>query len=468
VFIHPALYYDITAAAYALMFAAARVLGIGGAASTPVELLVFDQRYFIYTARAVSLLSAVWALGLLRHIGKSLWSSTAGWAAAALLALLPLHVTYAKTVRVDALFAALFVYAGWCVVRLLDDHSRRAQVKAALAVGLATGANYNGGVLVLWLVAAVWHRGGTGRGLLGALFLTALAFVSVNPYVLLDFPSFAAHFTYQAGLAATTHPGWEERGALYYVDDLLRVSLPLAVLIALAIASFAVFGNRRERFLLSQPVVYFALFSVMRTRDDRFVLPALAMFMLFAGGLPTLVGRRLGGWPRVAGLLAVLAYGGIGAALATMAPEALTVPQPMAHVVRPRYSAGILDWIETHVHGRAAILVESGIAPMLDTTMEDGRFGAALRRALVTQRPRLDHDFRKAVFVGGCNYDAGVVQRGEIDYAIIALRNRGYIERHCDEFPTVCDFYTALSASGEVVFATPEGFEPLAVFALRR
>jgi hypothetical protein len=227
-------------------------------------------------------------------------------------------------------------------------------------------------------------------------------------------------------------------------------------------------GNRRERFLLSQPVVYFALFSVMRTRDDRFVLPALAMFTLFAGGLPTLFERRLGGRPRVAGLLAVLAYGGIGAALATMAPAALTVPQPMPHVVRPRYSAGILDWIETHVHGRAAILIESGIAPMLDTSMEDGRLGAALRRALVARRPRLDHDFRGAVFVGGCIYDAGAVQRREIDYAIIALRNRGYIERHCDEFSPVCDFYAALSANGEAVFTTPEGFEPLAVYALRR
>src|SRR6185369_3341822 len=101
----------------------------------------------------------------------------------------------------------------------------------------------------------------------------------------------------------------------------------------------------------------FALFSVMRTREDRFVLPALAMFALFAGGLPALVGRRLVRWPRVAGLLAVLACGGIGTALATMAPAALTVPQPTRHEVRPRYSAGVLDWIETHVHGRAAILV---------------------------------------------------------------------------------------------------------------
>jgi hypothetical protein len=467
-FIHPALYYDVTAALFALVFAALRLAGLAAGASTPAELLVVDQRAFLYAARALSLLAAVCALGLLQRIGRGLWSNVAGWGAAALLALLPLHVLYAKTVRVDALFVALFVYAAWRVACLVDGGDRRAWRVAALAVGLATAANYNGGLLVFWLVAAVWLGGGGRWDVAGALSLAALSFVAVNPFVLLDFTTFAANFSYQAGLAAQTHPGWEGRGVLFYADDLWRASPPLALVVGLATVCFAAFGNRRERFLLSLPVLYFALFSVLRTREDRFMLPALALFALFAAGLPALIARRLAHWPRLAGCLGAAIHAAIGAALVTMAPAALTVPQPMPHEVRPRYSGGVLDWIEANVPARSVILVESGIAPLLDTTMEDRRFGAALRRALVSRRPRLDHDYRGAVFLGGCNYDAGALRRGEIDYAVVAPRNIQYIERHCGEFARVCEFYEALRARAEVVMRAPEGFEPLAVYALRR
>ena len=44
------------------------------------------------------------------------------------------------------------------MVRLLDDRSRRAARRAAAAVGLATAANYNGGILIVWLIAAPWAR----------------------------------------------------------------------------------------------------------------------------------------------------------------------------------------------------------------------------------------------------------------------------------------------------------------------
>jgi len=59
------------------------------------------------------------------------------------------------------------------------------------------------------------------------------------------------------------------------------------------------------------------------------------------------------------------------------------------------------------------------------------------------------------------------VRRGEIDYAVVAPRNVQYIEGHCDVCPQACEVYAALRAGGDVVMQSPQGFEPVQVYALR-
>jgi len=471
-FIHPALYYDVTAAVFLLVFAVARVFHLCGDAPTIADVFLCAPRSFVLAARAVSLFGAVWALAALYGFARWLWSRPAGWAAAALLAVLPLHVLYSKTIRVDALFVAVFVSATWCVVWLLDDRSRRAAGRAAAAVGLAAAANYNGGILIVWLIAALWARptgeGNVARRVAAALALAGVVFLAVNPFVLLDASTFATDALYQAGLAITAHPGWEGRGPFFYAADLLRASVPLAVLVVVSVLCFAAFGTRRERFLVSVPVVYFVLVSALRTREDRFMLPALALFALVAAGLPALLGRRLAAWPRSAAAAALLCYAGLAAAVASMAPAALTVPQPRPHQNLPRVESGVLDWIEANASPGSRILVESGIVPLIDTLNEPSRFAAALRRSLLARRPKLDQHFLGAIFLGGCNYDPGWVTRGEIDYAVIAPRNVQYIEKHCAELAPVCAFYAALRSRADVVATAPPGFEPVEIYALRR
>src|SRR6185295_685451 len=97
-------------------------------------------------------------------------------AAAALLAVLPLHAVYSQTVRVDSLFLAVFLLALLALVRRLQG--RGGAAIAAVLTGLAIAANYNGAILLPWLFAALClgPGGTTARQLGRAALLVAVAF----------------------------------------------------------------------------------------------------------------------------------------------------------------------------------------------------------------------------------------------------------------------------------------------------
>jgi hypothetical protein len=91
-FIHPSLYYSLTAAADAALFGLLKLAGVVDASSTMSDVLLADHRYFTFAARWVSLLCALLTLWAAYRLGRSLWQRRGGLAAAALLAVLPLHV----------------------------------------------------------------------------------------------------------------------------------------------------------------------------------------------------------------------------------------------------------------------------------------------------------------------------------------------------------------------------------------
>ncbi|HSQ00463.1 MAG TPA: glycosyltransferase family 39 protein [Candidatus Dormibacteraeota bacterium] len=466
-YLHPSLYYDVTAAAYAGAYGLARALGRIGAEQSLADLLVRDERWFVLAARAVSLLGAVLAMAALCALGRRLWNGLSGLAAAALLSVLPLHAMYSQTVRVDSLFLAVFLFALLAIVRALDDPRRAAADTAAVLTGLAIGANYNGAILVPWLLAALWWRPAAtrGRDLWRAALLIDAAVLVACPFVLLNASAFIKHVRFIASLSTTVNPGMEGRGALFYVTDLAAAAPLLAAAIAAAGLVTAVVGNRGERFVLSLAVAYLAAFSLMQTKFDRFILPAMALLLLVVAGVPSILGRRLVAhrWAR-AGTVA-LASGVIVACLVTLAPRAIPVPR---HEMLARPDPFLFDWIGDHVPPHSSILVESGIVPLLDAQSDPGPLASALRKSLVRARPGLDQQFLRAGFVGGViNYGPGVLADRGIDFVVVSRRNLQYIPRQCDTFPEVCAVYQQLQERGRVVYTTPEGVEPAIIYDVR-
>jgi hypothetical protein len=480
VFFHPSLYYYVTGGLDAALFGVVKQLGVVPGSASMTDLFVRDERYFVFAARAVSVLSAALAMWALYAFATSLWNRQAGLLAAALLAVLPLHAVYSDAVRVDTLFLPVFIYAFARIARIVDSDDRASYDLAGLFTGFAIGTNYNGVVLVPWLVGAHLLRGRdhrtihrieppphereAARNLWRALALTGLAFVVSSPFVFINAQTFIRNFAFISGLSVSEHPGMEGVSTLYYALDLMRMSPYLCPAIALAIAVIVCFGNRTERFVLSLPIGYFIMVSLVRTKFDRFILPAAALFLLVMSGMPFVLARRFASRR----LLVVAAYASsyllFALCIATLMSGSIPIPH---HPMLARPDAPLFDWIEENVPPQSGVLVESGILPLVDTFMEPGRFGTALRDSMVARRPNLDQRYVGAVFVGGSNYDPQDPAAKGIDYAIVSPRNVTYIEGRCDAFPGVCAFYRELKARGQVVFETPAGFERILVYDVR-
>lgn len=206
-FFHPALYYYVTAAAYVGIYSFAKAAGVVNAALSMTDLFVLDQRYFVFAARGVSVLASGFTFWAVYALGKSLWHRQEALTAAALVAVLPGHVLYSKTVRVDSLFLLLFVVAFTSIVHLTKDVRPASYAKAGVLTGLATAANYNGAILVVWMLlahvlqgrksSAVPSMSGQRAGALNlimGLTLAAVTFLAANPYVVLNFETFIYNF----------------------------------------------------------------------------------------------------------------------------------------------------------------------------------------------------------------------------------------------------------------------------------
>ena len=133
----------------------------------------------------------------------------AGIPAALLAALSAVLILTSRGIYCDSLLSALSV---WALERMLAWRERGGAarfVTAVILVGLAAGAKYPGGLLVLPLAWVLVERYGR-RGLLlapAAAATSLIVFLITSPYVILDFATFRRHFGQQAEHMAFGHLG---------------------------------------------------------------------------------------------------------------------------------------------------------------------------------------------------------------------------------------------------------------------
>jgi 4-amino-4-deoxy-L-arabinose transferase-like glycosyltransferase len=155
---------------------------------------------------------AVWALGERVRAG-------AGLPAALLTALSATLLETGRSIFTDSLMAALAV---WSLERMLAwrEQGGRGRLAAAIVLcGLAAGAKYTAGLLVLPLAWVLWARCGR-RGLLWwpvAAGAALLVFLLSSPYVMLDFPAFWYDFNYERQHMAEGHLGTFGRHAATFI-----------------------------------------------------------------------------------------------------------------------------------------------------------------------------------------------------------------------------------------------------------
>jgi 4-amino-4-deoxy-L-arabinose transferase-like glycosyltransferase len=154
-FLKNQVYPPLTPYLYVVAFGLHGLAGLWGALGPGISVASLSSSgafALTYTARLVSIACAVATVGATFALGRRLYGPRVGLAAAALLAVAPLHVRDAHYATADvpaALFATLAVLAA---ARTLEDGRARAAAWAGFAAALAAATKYQAGVVALVVV----------------------------------------------------------------------------------------------------------------------------------------------------------------------------------------------------------------------------------------------------------------------------------------------------------------------------
>ena len=325
------------------------------------------------------LVVAVWRIGDRFRPG-------AGLPAALIVAISPILVTTARSIYCDSIMTAL---AAWSLERMLAWQSGRRLrdlMICATLVGLAAGAKYPAGALVIPLGFVMWRRLGS-RGLAPWLAMSALAlaiFLVTTPFALLDARTFWRDFSIEARHAATGHLG--SIGPPSFLFHHLAANIGWVGLAMLA-SSLALSGLGRERrtatFALWLGLLVFAVpISLARIDADLHLAPVISIAAaLAAGAAATALGfvpRLPAGWASAIAALALMA---------PLVPPALQAAQSGAESTQLEARR----WCESNLAHDALLLQEAYAAHLPDCLlMQDARSAPAYRLASDKVRDRFD------------------------------------------------------------------------------
>jgi 4-amino-4-deoxy-L-arabinose transferase-like glycosyltransferase len=325
-FDYPSLYMYVEAIASTLRFLYGAMHGRwAGLAQAPTE-------EFYLWGRAVTAMLGTATVGLLYRVGLY-WNRRTALLAAAMLALMPLHVRESHYTLTDVPSTFFVTLTLLLSLRAHERATVWAFALAGAAAGLAGATKYNAGLACLMPIIACAltrsMRPSRGRAMMWVLLGAVVAFLVAAPYTLLDLPHFLNGFArlasdYRLPLAGAD-PVW--------VRELksLRIALgwpgSVMVLIGIAAALAGLFigpGRMKWLLVLMFPVVYFYFVSRQNLFFARYLLPLVPpLSLLGAAGVVWIVDalRRsrlptMAREPIVAGLtllsIAVPAYSSIG------------------------------------------------------------------------------------------------------------------------------------------------------------
>jgi hypothetical protein len=336
-------------------------------------------------ARGLVAAFGVLSVALAWRLGRRLAGHWGALTAALLVAVSPVEVITAHTIRPDVVLEA-FVLAALLAFASLGG-SAASELRAGVAIGAATAVKFSGALLAPAYLVAWWSAPGRKRAYLALAAAAAiLMFFLATPYALLHAREFLGGVAVQWG----AHYGEADavgqlsfgEVAVYYAKTVLRALGPVGTaLLGLGVAS----ALRRPRVYgpcLVQVMVTLLVFSTASRRYERFLVPVLGLLAVLAGEGVRLVAARSRAWA------------GTALVAATLWPLFVSLGYVKV-VTEPGTRDLALDWVEAHVPDRARVVSavpELGLDPgrieVVDATGSD-----ALDRLLAT-----DADY--AIWVG--------------------------------------------------------------------
>ena len=326
-------------------------------------------------ARALVAAFGVVACGLLYLWARALAGERPALVAALLLAVSPVAVETAHTLRPDVVLHAFVILA---LITFLDSRlasSLRGDVSAGVALGLAGAVKFSAALLIpAYFVARALAPGRRWLGVLVAGSVALSVFLLFTPYAVLHPLAFLQGMQVQVGYhydPAARPPVSYGGMLLEYLRIAAEALGPPAVLLALAGAWF---GRALWRQTLPSVLLFLVTLLVLASSDvrhERFLLPALPALYLLAGlGAERLASSRA--------LLLALSLA------AASLPAAASLRYSLA-LSRPGTRDRLVDWVHAEVPPRSRVLSS---VPLL---------GLDLGRLEVLEVPRLRAENRPQV-----------------------------------------------------------------------
>jgi 4-amino-4-deoxy-L-arabinose transferase-like glycosyltransferase len=285
-FDYPSLYIYIQAVVAVVRFL------LGAVRGEWASLAAATTSDFYLWGRAVTALlgvATVWVI----YLGGLRWGARTALLAAALLAVMPLHVRESHYVLTDVPVTFFVTLTFVLSLRAHERSTMSAFVLAGIVTGLAAATKYTGGIALVMPLLACWMTPSTRP----SRFLTSVAivgsmlgaFLLAAPYTFLDLPTFLNQFAKLAA-AYKSAPISPDPPALLYLKHLRNAwqwpaSLMVIGGLVMGIVR-AVKGPGRVKWTLALvfPVLYFWFVSRQTIVFARYLLPIVPMLSLLAAG----------------------------------------------------------------------------------------------------------------------------------------------------------------------------------------
>jgi hypothetical protein len=250
---------------------------------TPAVALFHSPASGYLAARMVVAAFGVLSVVLVYRLGAWLEGPWTGLSAALVVAVSPLEVATAHTVRPDVVLET-FVLGAFLVFQREDARSARSAL-SGVTLGAAAAIKPTAILLFPSYVATRLLGAGSRRGLLIAIGVASLSFVIASPYSVLHGAAFLDGLRAQWGYHYTAAPVWATfwRGITAYLSVVAHgLGLGAALLMVLGIVVAAP-QRRRWLPLVLFPILLVAVLSTAQVRRPRFIVPAVGVLALLAG-----------------------------------------------------------------------------------------------------------------------------------------------------------------------------------------
>lgn len=256
-----------------------------------VQILYVDPSWVMLPGRAVMVAFGALSIILTARLGERIGGWKVGLAAAAVLAVTPLHIEFSQIIRSDMMASSFMLLSMLAATRAAQGHGDlRYFLLAGAWAGIAVATKWPSALVLVCLFGAALLRWRDGERDLRLLVLRCFSggaasvatLIIASPFLLLDWQTVVANL---AGEARVIHLGATGGSFLYNIwwylsEPLLRTMSPIGS--ALAVAGIVVLAcNWSGRFiLLPFLAVQLVVLASQNLVWERWVLPMLPILAL--------------------------------------------------------------------------------------------------------------------------------------------------------------------------------------------